>query len=182
MVYLLALNFRSEFKNNYKPNDRQIFFRNMLIFDKRHIIFSLKASRNSTKFESAKFCRAYLIFKPPQKYQILIFSHIFIILWSSLVKLFYQPYSSLCSNDNLCPEGSDEEQLCPYGKTCAGNAESDCLAGSYCPEGSTIENCAEGSYCETGTRFPTLCDPGTFSGAESGVFIFILAKLLKFTN
>jgi hypothetical protein len=77
----------------------------------------------------------------------------------------------LCPAGFICPEGTFAPVPCPPGKKCDGTGNSlssvvDCVAGYYCPGGSTtatIVQCDAGYYCPAASKAQIPCDIGTYN-------------------
>jgi hypothetical protein len=81
-----------------------------------------------------------------------------------------------CDAGFYCPSRSSgpTQEPCPAGfrRTSTGARSSSdcttCLAGSYCPEGSSVGlACPQGAYCPAGSLVPTLCPKGTYGSSTS---------------
>ena len=82
---------------------------------------------------------------------------------------FYCPYAN--SNQPLtCPDGTYSSQnaesctACDAGKSCSKTSVSDCIAGTYSPEGNAdCLPCPENAVCVAGAAEPNECESGTYA-------------------
>ena len=72
-------------------------------------------------------------------------------------------------NPNNGSTSSSACTRCPSGTVCAQGASgyTDCPAGSYCPGAASVLPCPAGRRCPAKSESTILCDPGTFSPANS---------------